>query len=519
MGQLLPQYRKAIIEDVINSITANTSEYYAFASNPITFVGSTPNTTNDDYSSTFTNDWQMLFGKKISNGNIVPVILNNTYKSGTVYNRYDNTIANLSNYYVVSPPSTVGGGYNIYKCIDNANGSISTVQPNVPQLGSFTTSDGYTWRYITSVSSAQYNATATINYIPATTNTTVVSSAYTYSGVEFININDGGSGYICVANGVFPSNPVNTTVLQIQSNASGDNDFYTKNSIYIYNTGSPTGQLRTITKYTSYNGLNYVYLDSPIDTSTVSTTTNYYISPKVVFQTDGNNPPVALSYINTSGNVNSISTIQIIDPGYGVSWANVSIQSNTTYGSGANLYAIVPPAGGHGSNPQAELGIEGFVVSFFFSNTENGTILGNTQYNKIGLLKSPYKFSNTAGSPKTSIQKTTAYSANTFSAVLQANVNPSGTIFTIGDTVTGQLTNAVGTVAFSNSTVVCLTGDKYFSNNEKIVSSSGLVFANISINTFGDIYTKDLSPIYIQNISNVTRSSTQAESFKLIIKI
>jgi hypothetical protein len=66
---------------------------------------------------------------------------------------------------------------------------------------------------------------------------------------------------------------------------------------------------------------------------------------------------------------------------------------------------------------------------------------------------------------------------------------------------------------------VCLTGDKYFSNNEKIVSSSGLVFANISINTFGDIYTKDLSPIYIQNISNVTRSSTQAESFKLIIKI
>jgi CBS domain containing-hemolysin-like protein len=137
-------------------------------------------------------------------------------------------------------------------------------------------------------------------------------------------------------------------------------------------------------------------------------------------------------------------------------------------------------------------------------------------------MKNPYGLTataNTTTTNRTVIQKSTAYSSNTFSAVIRANVNPTSTIFTVGDTVVGQVSGALGTVAFSNATTVSLTGDKYFSNNERIVSSSGLISANIIINTFGNIYTKDISPIYVQNITNVTRSNTQAESFKLIIKV
>ena len=511
MGKILPQYKKAIIEEIISAISSNTSQYYAFAANPIAYNGNnTPVLTSDDYSTSFTNDWQMIFGKKLKSTDIAPVVSNEPWKVNTIYNRYDNSVTNLVNYYTVVPPSTVGGSYNVYKCIDNSNGAPSIYPPDQVQQQSFTKTDGYTWRYITSISSSLYNKSATNNYLPITTNTTIVSSAFSHSGVEVVMINSGGVGYSCYTNGIIQS-VSNSTLLQLQINASRDNDFYTRNSIYIYNTGSTTGQLKTIERYVANLTGNWIYLDSPANTDQINASvTKYYISPKVVFETDGDGAPSALSYINPSSN--SISSIQIIDSGTGISWANVSIQSNTTYGSGANLYPIVPPPGGHGSNPAAELGVNGFAVSFNFSNTESNTILVTTQYNKIGLIKNPYYISQTTRN------KTTPYSSNTFSSVLQANLDFGSSTFSTGDTVIGANSGARGTVAFANSTVVCLTGDKKFIN-ERIVSNNGLLSANITINTVGDIFTKDITPLYVQNISNVIRSGNQAESFKLIIKV
>jgi hypothetical protein len=512
MGKILPQYQKAIIEEIISSITSNTSQYYAFAANPIAFDGNTtPVLTSDDYSTSFTNDWQMIFGKKLKPVDVAPVILNKAWKANTVYNRYDNTVANLANHFVIVPPSTVGGSYSIYKCIDNANGSLSVYPPDQVQIQSFTKTDGYTWRYITSISSSLYNRSATATHAPVTTNTTIVAGASSHSGVEVVMINNGGVGYSCYTNGIIQS-VSNSTLLQLQINASRDNDFYSKNSIYIYNTGSTTGQLMTVQRYVANLTGNWVYLESPANTDQINATvTRYYISPKVAFETDGDTQPKALSYVNPSSN--SISSIRIINTGTGISWANVSIQSNTTYGSGANLYAIVPPPGGHGSNPAGELGVNGFVVSFNFSNTENNTIPVTTQYNKIGLIKNPYYISQSTRN------KTTAYSSNTFSSVLRANVDFGSSIFPTGENVIGANSGARGTVAFSNSTVVYLTGDKKFGNERIVSTNNGLLSANITINTVGDIFTKDITPLYVQNISNVIRSGNQAESFKLIIKV
>jgi hypothetical protein len=512
MGKILPQYQKSIIDEIISSITSNTSQYYAFAANPIAYDGNTtPVLTSDDYSTSFTNDWQMIFGKKLKPADVAPVISNKPWKANTVYNRYDNTVANLANYYVIVPPSTVGGSYNLYKCIDNANGASSVYPPDQVQIQSFTKTDGYTWRYITSISSSLYNKSATATHAPVTSNTTIVSGAFSYSGVEVVMINNGGVGYSCYTNGTIQS-VSNSTLLQLQINASRDNDFYSKNSIYLENSGSATSQLMTVQRYVANLTGNWVYLESPANTDLINATvTTYYISPKVVFETDGDSQPKAVSYLNPSSN--SISSIKIINRGSGVSWANVYIQSNTIYGTGANLYAIVPPPGGHGSNPSAELGVNGFVVSFNFSNTESNTILVATQYNKIGLIKNPYYISQSTKN------KTTAYSSNTFSSVLKANVDFGSSIFSTGENVIGANSAARGTVAFSNSTVVYLTGDKKFGNERIVSTNNALLSANITINTVGDIFTKDITPLYVQNISNVIRSGNQAESFKLIIKV
>jgi hypothetical protein len=323
-------------------------------------------------------------------------------------------------------------------------------------------------------------------------------------------ISNTGSGYNSYTNGTIKS-VVNSTVVEIESYSSGDNNFYTKNGIYIYNTIAATSQLFGVSSYISNTSGKWVYLDSPANTTNITASvTKYLITPKVVFDTDGTTP-VAYSIINTYSN--SIGSIVILDKGSNITRANVSIQSNTSYGSLANLYAIVPPAGGHGADPSTELNMKGMGVYFTFSNTENATIVtSNTLYNKIGILRNPY------GLQSNGAKSGARYYANTFSQVLKANVSPSFT-FNVGETITGVNTGSIGTVVFSNSTQVYLTGDKSFTTGETLANAAGINVTNMTINTLGSIYTNDLKPLYVQNINNVNRSNTQTESFKLVIQV
>ena len=511
MGNLLPRYKKAIIEDVISGISSNTSYYYAFASNPVSLTGSVPTLTSDEFTTIFTSDWQMLFGKQITNNNILPVIDNIQWTSGTVYDRYDNTNANLYSlsYYVITPPLVTGGTHDIYMCLDNANGSPSIDKPVTPSPTSWTSSvDGYTWRYITSVSDADYRKFSTLDYAPVYANNTLTLGAGLNSGVDVVVVANGGSNYTTYANGIIQSNP-SISVVQIESTKSQISNFYSNCGIYIYTTGYNTAQLKTVTSYIVNSSGNWIYLDSAANTNNIIPgVSQYIISPRITFQTDGNTNPVGYSVVNAYSN--SIYGVKMIQSGSNISRANVSILP-TLYGSGANLYAITPPPGGYGADPVSELNVQGMSISFNFSNNENNTIPTNVHYNKIGLLKNPYVLA--ANSAKSNLPWTNS----TFSQVLQATISPTVT-YNVGDVVVGQTSNATGTVAFANTTTIYLTGDKNFSNGEYIASKSGTT-TQITINTLGNIYAKDIEPIYVQNLTDVQRSNSQLESYKLIIQV
>lgn len=521
MGKLLPSYRKAIIDEMFDNIQANTSHYYAFAANPVAYPGTVPSLTNDDYSTNFTFDWQMLFGKKINSSDMSSVISKKNWSSNTVYDRYDNTsntVISNNNFYVISSPVTTGGSYHVYKCIDNANNAASTVDPGTigtpTQVSTFKTNDGYKWRYLYSITEYNYERFASESYVPVYTNSTLSATSSSYAGVEVVMINNSGNGYTAYANGIIRS-VQNSTVIQIENDSSSSDNFYVNNGIYIYNTIQTTSQLRTISDYVSNSSGKFVYVSEPLQTNTITSgITQYLISPAVVFETDGDSDPKAYTVVNTSNY--SISNVVILDIGTNISWANVKIQSS--YGSGANVYAIVPPPGGHGYDPATELNIKGVAISFRFSNTESNTIpSSNTLYNKIGIVKNPYSLS--ANIATGTINKGSKYTANTFNQLLIANVNPAGVVFTPESFVVGANSGARGIVVFSNTTQVHISGDKYFIDGEGLANSSGSVVCNVSINEVGDIYTKDLKPIYIDNINNVNRSNTQTEIFKLTIEI
>jgi hypothetical protein len=354
---------------------------------------------------------------------------------------------------------------------------------------------------------------ATTKYFPITSNTTTQAAANSYTGIEKVIVTQSGSGYQTYHTGTISSVPDPYTI-QISSNAASIDNFYTNNSIYIYDNG--TAQLKNITAYRSTLGVgNFITVDTAVNTQQITAgSTSYRISPQVYFDTDATSKPKAYTTINAVSN--SILGVVIVEPGAGANWANAKIISNTAYGSGASLRAIAPPPGGHASNPTTELQAEGIGFSFTFANTETNKIPVNVSYNKIGIIRNPkLLLQNGTGSAN----NTGYLGTNAFSQVLMGNITPTGVVFTVGDNVKGANSKASGQVVFSNSTVLYLTGDKYFSNNETVVSSDGTKSTALTINTYGDIFVDDVYPLYVQNIDNVTRSNTQSETFKLIIQV
>lgn len=509
MGNILNSFKKSFVEQFVNDITANTARYYAFAANPVLDEDYLTDLDTTDKTNIFDSNYLMIFGKKLSNTDVMAMTRKIEWESNTVYDIYnDRTDASNSNFFVVVPADP---GYyrHVYKCIYNNDGEPSTSPPNLIQPTSFTKSDGYIWRYLYSISDLAYSKFSTDEYIPITPNATIQSVSIDTTGIETIIIENAGTGYITYHDGTIKS-VVNSTVVEIENTASLDNEFYTNNAIYIYNTNSSDADLKTITKYVSNSLGKWIYMDSSVNTSIINpNSTKYKISPAVVFNSDGDTAPLAYSVINTVSN--TVNNIVIIENGVNITRADVTLVSNTIYGSGANIYCIIPPPGGHGHDPAAELGVNALGIAFSFNGSESNTISTYVGYNRIGIIKNPYSLN-------ANLTKGSIFSNSTFEQLIKGTISPV-VVFSNNEIVTGQTSNAKGIVTYLSNDSIYIIGDKHFSNNETIVSSNGDVSTVFTINTNATIYTKDLYPLYTQEISDVTRSNNQSEAVRIIINL
>ena len=329
MGIIQPSLGEAFLQDIVSCMQTGLSYYYAFAAGPVAYTGNTvPTLTYDPYTDKFTNNWQMIFGKLLNSGNFLPVVNNNVWTTNSVYTQYDNTSNSLytnSNFYVVTPPSVVGAPYQFYVCINNANGSPSTVEPTLVQPTTFTTADGYSWRYITSISTEDYNNFASGPYIPVYPNTVIQSSANTYAGIDNVILTNSGNGYLAYVNGSIKSG--NSSLVQIDSYAFPASGYYNNSAIYVYQNTSSIGQLRIVSSYVTNTSGNWVQLNTPLSNVSIgSISYSYSIAPQIYFTSDGSVQPSAYAVMNTSSN--SIANIVIINNGVNISWTNVSIFTN-----------------------------------------------------------------------------------------------------------------------------------------------------------------------------------------------
>jgi hypothetical protein len=435
----------------------------------------------------------MISLKRITATDVSPVIRRRIWKTGTVYDmyRHDYSPSNLSvtgasklydsQFYVINDQ------YQVYKCIYNGyfpgtypNGRVSTVQPSGTSTSIINTSDGYKWKYMYSLTINDY--------------------------IKFVS-----SDFMAIKK---------------DDNVSAAATEGTIEQCIVSNTGS---------------GLNY------------TTATTYYTP----ILGDGTNGAVQITVGNTSPNTGKITSASIINVGSGYTFGTIDLtKCYTTYSSGtfggttvdlgtatnAKIVAIISPAGGHGTNPVAELGGYRVMINKSLDFLDgDGDIPVDMQFRRFGLISDPQISGDDFLSPTGTVCKAIAFPLETT------------TSFIPGEIITQDTTGAKGRVVHWDSVnkVLRYYQNEYISaaqlntNAYKLISFSGANAIKSASNTVGltprtsfstasgetfvgrtfssgysnsEITKNSGNILYIENRSPVTRADDQIEDIKLVIE-
>lgn len=145
----------------------------------------------------------MMGGKKITGNNLKHGIKRFNWTTDTAYVAYDDM---MDTHDYMTPNSAfyvMTDEYNIYKCLANNNGANSTVKPTTTSsLGNQTTLDGYTWKYMYTLSKEDRLRFLTDSFIPVKTlGMSDGSSQWTVQNdarpgaIDIIKITNAGSNY------------------------------------------------------------------------------------------------------------------------------------------------------------------------------------------------------------------------------------------------------------------------------------------------------------------------------------
>jgi hypothetical protein len=178
---------------------ANTVVYF--------YVGG-PTAFNDDLnpptpSSTTANieftPWTDMIGmKRVQPSDVSFVVPRHNWSSGTVYTQFDDKLTNIltNSFFVLTDD------YNVYKCLFNNNGVASTTKPTGTSSSPITTADGYVWKFMYSVTTADALKFLTTNYVPVKKLTSndgspqwSVQSSAVDGAIHVIKVTAAGSGY------------------------------------------------------------------------------------------------------------------------------------------------------------------------------------------------------------------------------------------------------------------------------------------------------------------------------------
>jgi hypothetical protein len=234
---------------------------------------------------------------------------------------------------------------------------------------------------------------------------------------------------------------------------------------------------------------------------------------------DANNPPTvtitgdgrgadAIATVNAS--TTGIDSVILSSYGFGYSYASVTFSGGGT----AAARAEIEPQGGHGANPESELG--GFYVMFNarLKGAEDGKLINTNDYRSYALLVNPYVYDTT-----------NVFSGAAFSQTTDLTVasEPGGGNFAQDETVfqgpNEPAASFIGEVATFNSTnnIIRLINPEGIPVAGEITGANTVTKRFVTAISNPDLAYYTGSIIYKDNITPIVRNDSQTEDIKIVI--
>ena len=487
------------------------------------------------------------------------------WTSGNRYERYKSANASLGD----TNPYYVLAGYNdrsVYKCLDNNGNSVSTSKPSHKNLGATRELDGYIWKYMYTITEADFKKFATADVIPVGSDGTVWNASLPSSIINVpISANNTtgiGSYYrgLGVVNTTYAASAVNATIFTtVAANTTTNElriiadsgfsrvDNYYNNSAFYITSGTAAGTYRRIIDSKVVTGDTVSNLVFSGTVTSISNGDTFIIGPSVTANTTGIDGSgfLGIAKTNRYGNVTSIE-MSMVGGGFSNGYSNVFVNGlyattseNSPNGTGAEAEIPIPPSGGHGSNIPDEIESKYVIVApetVLARDHQTGTFIGyGNDIRQIGLLMNPVESSTGRVAINSSYDmRTVLYFANPTNLGFKVDQRIYNSATEGQETATGLVYNICGSSSDQYLTLVDTTGQ--FANGDiiynrigesAIISSSslqnheyplgsGVVPRNSVISGGIAKYTGDI--IYHENISPITRRLDQKEEFKFVFE-
>lgn len=381
-----------LAQTIYSDILSQRSNYYYYIGRVVPWVDeNTPASLENTDSEEYNTRRSIVSVKKIGISDVSLVARRIDWEPNSVYDLYNGdyssnnpsstgaTSLKTSKFYVLN------SAFSVYKCLNNNQGAISTVEPSGTDPVPVTYADGYVWKFLYTIPLSLRNKFLTDTYMPV--QKSVNNIFYTNGQVDSVTITAPGSGYSNNANvrlnvvGTFAGG--NGNVLANISPILNDagqfiavkildrgNNYATASITITDSVGSGTGYYNTSATANFipilYNGqLDRVLIDDP--------GINYSSNLSTYTSIIGDGANVKLTpYVNGSGEVVDII---VENPGEGYSYLDLEI-----IGTGTGANATVNFSTGDLDTVQSTVELstpKGSIESFIIDNSGNGYTSAN----------------------------------------------------------------------------------------------------------------------------------------------
>lgn len=223
----------SISEAIYNEILTKSSRYYYFLGKSVYWDGlyDIPEDPTNSFAYEMETRRNIVFTKLININDVMHVVPRHDWVENTIYDRYDDI------YDEVNPSATgatslenskfyvLNSQFNVYKCISNNDGAVSTVEPIGQDLTTQTYADGYKWKYMYNIPPSLRLKFLTADLMPVTT--ALKNQFYSNGEISQVVIDNGGTGYTSAptikvsGDGYLSYNPYNITGITVEDGGDG----------------------------------------------------------------------------------------------------------------------------------------------------------------------------------------------------------------------------------------------------------------------------------------------------------